>query len=251
MSDDMQPIGSFLPTRSRPWPEPKPLTQPEIDARVRDHWQQQCGQMKQHLLNLGAPEAAVNVVAAGQLERRPAIEAVDEWIETRKLFLVLLGTNFVGKSLAAVYAMSRRSVFKRTQFGEEPWIVYHYLDGSQFYVAAREVGATKGSNFDSESYQLLRRMRETRMLVLDDIGQQWKDIRAQTEDLLAYRWSKGRKTIITANLDVDQFKEAVGERAVTRIRADGLVKECELTVRQPPPQQQLWGTDRAAGESDK
>lgn len=79
-----------------------------------------------------------------------------------------------------------------------------------------------------KDYERLDRIDAIENLVIDDLGTEpegykGSDFRAYFEDLFISRHANQRKTIITCNGTLENFKAAYGERILSRLRETGLV----------------------------
>jgi len=116
--------------------------------------------------------------------------------------MVLWGANGVGKTAAAAYIL--KEARRRGKTGL-------FITVSQYIRDSMEK-----SRFD-ESFTMDQRARSVNMLVLDDLGKEFRNstvpkhtIEGMLEDLLRERSSNLRSTIITSNLSPKQLTEAYG-----------------------------------------
>lgn len=88
---------------------------------------------------------------------------------------------------------------------------------------AREVRSTfrRGSEESEES--ILKKYSEFGLLVVDEIGAGTGSDheRAMFTDVISERYNAKRPTILISNLDLNDFKEALGERVTDRMSEDG------------------------------
>lgn len=167
------------------------------------------------LAGSGAPEVAIEACTALD-EQSQGVVAVRGMATQGKTILLLSGGPGTGKTVAAVSAVVARA--KREE-------------GSVFVRAA---SAARMSLFADEDKATFKRMCETGLLVIDDLGVEtfhdgW---RALLDELIDMRYSNGRATIITTNLpptaDVGQpsIRARYGERIADRIRQSGSITMC-------------------------
>lgn len=144
------------------------------------------------------------------LDPTDAVQAVEEFIQGRRTFLLLTGSPGTGKSVAACIAVRRAVEHRR---------------GALF---ARAVEVSRLSLFDHDGKVTVARMRRVSMLVIDDLGVEglndgW---RSTFEDVLDARYQERLDTVMTSNLDVAAFKLRYGARVIDRIRHDGAIVSC-------------------------
>lgn len=122
--------------------------------------------------------------------------------------LILLGAVGVGKSHAAV-AATREVVATAT--------------GCAYWGAVELMSALDWEEPDHKA--VMRRAQRMGVLVLDDLGAEGPNefTRKRWFELLHRRWSDGRATIATTNLEPDQLEEAVGERTYSRLVGGAIV----------------------------
>lgn len=77
-----------------------------------------------------------------------------------------------------------------------------------------------------KEYKRFDGFREVSMLVIDELGKRkladWQ--RIQIEELISYRYNEMLPTIFITNLDVNEFKEFVGDRIVDRMRDNSVIR---------------------------
>ncbi len=152
----------------------------------------------------GAPERALEIIVRDAVRDTAAVRAVREWLNGGSTFLVLTGGTGAGKTLAACLALEKGGRFERA-------------------VAAGRLGL-----YGDEDVARMKALRETRMLVLDDLGAEFAgDVwRAQFDELVDERYGNRLGTVITTNLSPAALKERYGARVADRIRHDGQVVAC-------------------------
>lgn len=157
---------------------------------------------------LGVPELAIQTIAKG--EDTPALRAARKWHEQKERpFLVLLGGVGTGKTVAAVWAMSRHLAAGRDtpQAGGGKAIPQAvFLRASKF---------ARLSQYDKRDEEWLENeLHRSRLLVIDDMGAEFLAAPAMTmlDELLDERYSNARRTILTSNLSGELFRERYGAR---------------------------------------
>ncbi len=162
-------------------------------------------------------------------ETRSILE-VERWRSNKdNLILVLCGRNQKGKSYACAYGLSLGSKILKSQFGEEPWLEYRYVDSDFSWIMANELASLK-DRFDPEVRSRQRQIETCATLVVDDVGQAGLvDVAKILESILIKRWSMNRRTMITTNLSSGDgsLQKELGERIVERIRQVGTVVEVD------------------------
>jgi hypothetical protein len=158
------------------------------------------------MANLGVPPRAVRVLTAG-VDRTEAIAAMHEWAQGPEWCLVLSATKGVGKSVAAAAWLSAKARdYTRADRVKRRWW------------SANELARV--SSWGEE----LGHIHTVPQLVIDDLGVEYMDVKghyqARLDSLLDERYSYERKTIITTNLDADEFKARYEERIADRLRED-------------------------------
>lgn len=123
------------------------------------------------------------------------------------VLLVLSGGTGCGKSTAAAHSLSKKSGL---------WV--HAPD------------LAKPDFSDADEYGVRRqtldeRMRESGLLVLDDVGIEHSPggyAASRITDVLEHRESNRRPSIVTTNLTTEEFKAKYGARIASRLNGDGL-----------------------------
>jgi hypothetical protein len=234
MSNDMQSIGEALDAAGyKPKREPVAYGPEVWDSITQDHWQAQKAKLW-HVMGFGGvPQKYIAELSKpGFTQETEAISAVEQWLKSPSLMLVLTGTNQVGKSYACAYGLSTRTVTLKTRYGDgsgkfpEPWLEFRYVDGDFTWINAASLGALR-DRYDPEVRARARRLETVKMLVIDELGAQtWDDVSKQLEDLLGKRWSANLRTMMTTNLNANgALQAALGDRIVERIRRVGKVVE--------------------------
>lgn len=114
-------------------------------------------------------------------------------------FLILSGPRGTGKTVAAVWLCAERHGT--------------FLDVARF---------CRINRYDEAQ---MRPLETCRLLVLDDLGQEFSDVKgsfaATLDGLINARYGAMLQTAITTNLTADDFKARYGERVADRIRECG------------------------------
>lgn len=169
-----------------------------------------------HLLSCGVPELEAEVVARGTADN-PTTLAVRDFCAGPLTFCLLLGGAGSGKTVAAAESMLNSKM--RWDDGK----TWAYSSSEAKFVMASDLARL--SYFDTESQRTLGRTERCRWLVLDDVGSElvtdtW---RSNLSAIISERNSAKRKTLITSNLSVEDFKTRYDVRIVSRIRGNGVV----------------------------
>lgn len=152
----------------------------------------------------GVPELHLRSVYDREPEDGPALKLVRDFLaDPAQIILVLAGGVGTRKTGAACWALTQRA---------------------GVFVLAEDLGKIAASR-DEDSITLYRQAKNAGLLVLDDLGSEYHDekgwyVRAFSS-LINARYQACAKTIITANLTAEKFKQAYGERVVDRIREVG------------------------------
>lgn len=170
----------------------------------------------QRLLDLGAPLRAVDAWRSELDASAPGVRAVRRMLAEGKSFCLLSGKPGGGKTVAAVVAMADRLLEARDE------------DLPALFVRAGE-GAQLGF-FSARDRELLEQMRTAGLLVVDDLGPEalfdgsiWKSI---LDDVVDVRYSNRLPTVLTTNLDAEQFRKRYGGRIADRVRHAGILEDC-------------------------
>jgi DNA replication protein DnaC len=171
-------------------------------ARQRAFWRQR-----------GVPERVLDATLANfvaETGRQEHVCAkVQEWIKRDGTFLVLRGTPGTGKGHLASGCLKAH--------GHGLWITQ-----------ADMLADLRASYTLHTTPHVIDRWRTAELLVLDEFGLSpgGNDEETLLYQVLADRYDKRRPTIITTNLDSDQFKAAIGFRLLDRIGEDCTVLVC-------------------------
>lgn len=165
----------------------------------------------------GVPFDALRVLREGAKDNQ-ALVAARQFIRAKDArYLLLLGRTRLGKTVAASLVM--------TDFCTRwPWNNQSTGNGLSpvHFVEAKRL--THASAFDSEKERHLQELRDCRLLVLDDAGDEGTELgRGALADLLTHRGDNGRRTVVTSNLTREGFKQRYGDAVARRIRDHGMV----------------------------
>lgn len=150
------------------------------------------------------------------LKATPALDAVQRFLASDTLFLLIHGGCGAGKTVAAVKALL--SEHRSTAWG---WDDPDSCAGQ--FVSADMLA--RMSYFDLEKH---KRLCRARLLVVDDVGveQSSSTFLAGLDGLLNERMSHKRRTILSTNLGLEEFKARFakpGSRLASRFAQHGMV----------------------------
>lgn len=121
--------------------------------------------------------------------------------------LLFMGESGTGKTHLAV-AILKELIQKRY-----PGVFYNII------TLLDELRASYNSQDDSEQWELIDRVRDTSILVLDDLGAEktsgWVNDRLYA--IINYRYENKKTTIVTSNKDIPELKDQVGYRIYSRL----------------------------------
>lgn len=169
-----------------------------------------------HLLSCGVLEREAELIAAGAADN-PTTLAVRDFATGPKTFCLLLGSAGSGKTIAAAEAL----LWARIAWdGGKSWA---YSSREAKFVQATDLARL--SYFEAEAQQRLGRLERVPWLVIDDLGAElmtpgWA---SNLGEIINVRSSARRKTLITSNLSVEEFRARYDSRTISRIRGDGVV----------------------------
>lgn len=183
-------------------PPPEPPPQPKMSASVRkvlDQW--------------GAPLRLIDTL--WRLEPNPFQDAAEKWAAGDGWCLVLSGSVGGGKSTAALWWLAQLAKeIAPTRRLRQRW--YQSGDLARLDGYGDELG----------------RLASVPSLVLDDLGVDFKDARGAFQQrldwLLDKRHGNYRRTVITTNLNAEDFTRRHGERLTSRIREGGVWFEMKV-----------------------
>lgn len=152
----------------------------------------------------------------------PALRGLSKWSGDGTL--VLSGGKGVGKTVAAnkwVWDCIRATENWKWQDGTR--VKFNFAD--PIIVTAAHLA--RWPRYDEEA---MNRIMYASRLVIDDIGCEFWDEKgsflALLDELIDTRYAQILPTVITTNLDQQQFEQRVKERITRRIREDGLFFNC-------------------------
>ena len=154
----------------------------------------------------------------------PAMDAVRAWLPTSSWSLLLIGGPGCGKTVAAA------------------WAAPHIFAAGGYVCWVRVAQAAHEGLYGAEADIRHRRWRNTTLLVLDDVGAEFKSDAwmGVLQEILDERWAHGRKTIVTSNLSLDAGDRSLrdrigGARVMDRIAQDGQAVLCgSISLRRKP-----------------
>jgi DNA replication protein DnaC len=169
-----------------------------------------------HLTACNVPELEAQFAAKG-VPDGPMVQAVRDYAAGPLTFCLLLGKAGSGKTVAAAEALLNARL---AWDGGKSWC---YSSAEARFVLATELARL--SYFEAASVKRLGRLERIPWLVLDDLGGElftegWK---SNLTEIVLQRNSGRRKTLITSNLGVDEFKARYDDRIISRIRGNGVV----------------------------
>jgi hypothetical protein len=235
MSDDLRPIGDFMPAEYR---DRAPVVLSPDQMRMQRQaendylWQTQQRQIPYLLKRRGCPAVLVDRIASGYLDPTEPLEVAERWEREKQPLLVLAGGTRRGKSLAAVWLMGRRREHVRINVpgdkeinGDLMWCHLTHFEEHQAFVGPDALVAAKAANWSDEAKDWTRLIRAT-FLVIDDLGRELSAIDTALTKLLQYRLEGNRATVLTTNMTLAEMRPAYGDRLADRINEVGLAFDC-------------------------
>jgi hypothetical protein len=191
------------------------------EQRLRDEYAEgrKAGFVR-HLGACGVPEELLEPYRNG-IQARPVLQAVKQWVETGKPTLLLLGSNGIGKSVAAAYALrlATTAVWKKPDHPMADAISVERLDSGEGYFLTA-AGLRFASRYtDGKALSTLDRAATVKVLVLDELRAedfQGKGLE-RLEEILSERMAHRARTVITSNLTLAELRECSGPRIASRI----------------------------------
>jgi DNA replication protein DnaC len=133
------------------------------------------------------------------------------------LFLLLLGRPGAGKTVAAAHVVLE--FCRRWAWNEQP--TGTTFEPVMWVEAAR---LTRMSAFDANDKAYVEQLTSTRLLVLDDAGDEGTELgKGVLVELLMARDARRRRTVLCSNLPAEEFKARYGEAVSDRVRKSGIV----------------------------
>lgn len=221
-SADPKPLSTFL---ERLTSTLKPVgTEAELQQRAREeHEQVQMELLRTRLADWGVGlKERQAVLDRKALTKTRAMASVMAAIDKRLSPLVLWGGTGAGKSVAAAYWLTRcaRVQIHTAELGSS-W----QWDGRTKFATVFDL-QRKARSFDPKDKAWMDDVLHCRALVLDDLGQEAGDLRAQVSEVIFERHRQGRLTCITTNLAPDAFGARYDDRNVSRILQGGAFLDC-------------------------
>lgn len=132
-------------------------------------------------------------------------------LENQSSSFAMYGPPGTGKTFAAVCVAKEYAWFGR------------YASYTTVSALAREVRSTFRRDAKESEDSILEKYAKASMLVMDEIGAGTGSDheRAMFTDVISERYNAKRPTILISNLNLKDFKEALGERVTDRMSEDG------------------------------
>jgi DNA replication protein DnaC len=161
----------------------------------------------------GMPPRAVNALLRKEIDLSKAVcRRVMDAVEDGIRLVAILGAPGTGKTVAAC-----RVILQRRIETDELAMVDDYAkkpSAGVFVTATKYTTIAPWEALDTT-------YANARFLVLDDVGREHKDKRAQIEDLLFKRFDEENPTVFTANLAPEKVGSVYDERLLRRLVEDG------------------------------
>jgi len=164
-------------------------------------------------LKRGVPERVVDATLSNfdtdTEEKVVARGKVQAWVKRNGVFLLLRGTTGTGKGHLASGCMKAQ--------------------GNGLFITHADMLSDLRASYTLHTTQsLIDTWREAEIFVLDEFGLSpgGNDEESMLYQVLADRYDKRRPTIITTNLDGEQFRKAIGYRLIDRLGEDCTVVVC-------------------------
>lgn len=181
-----------------------------------------------HVEACGTGPDVADVFRSG-VQSRPTLDAVRQWLESDKPFCALFGSNGIGKSVAAAYALrlATSQVSMRPNHEQASLIQVDELDsGEGLFLPAHEL--RHASRFaDGKAFSTLERAGRVKVLVIDELRDvDFKGVGLERlEEVLAERYQRRARTVITSNLTQKQVMGRFSALLQSRFEAGALVFE--------------------------
>jgi DNA replication protein DnaC len=158
-------------------------------------------EQRKRLHSRGVPARQVERVTAGEkLARSQALEAAHAWERSGETLLLLLGPPGTGKTTAAAWLCRKLGRF----------------------VAAADMARMSAYAADG-----VASLEQGKLLVIDDIGVEYADakglFRSQLDAVVSSRFGDRRRTVLTGNIGLPEWRERYGARLLDRAREDGVI----------------------------
>ena len=236
MSETHEDIVGILPPGENP---PTGLRERILAVRAKENEYQlrcQLAELSQRLRSFGCLPSDVDMVLSNRFERWYPVLKAEEWetkIADKRELMILLGGNQVGKTLAAVWLMSRRMMQRPgrgihvpgdvDEFGERVWVPWSEYDGSQAYVNANRLINARANDFSPEGRQLWMQLTAARFLVIDELGLEFGPVDKPLTRILQDRIGGRLPTVLISNKTRVEFAAAYGDRIVSRADTHGML----------------------------
>jgi len=151
------------------------------------------------------------------IARTKAVIAVDAWLKTESdaWCLVLSGNKGCGKSSAAGWWL--QNILREVQTENDGYKLTCY----QRWFTAGELSRWS-RNFEEQGAKLSG-LKGCNAIVIDDLGSEYADkngyFNSVLDEIIDARYSDYKRTLITTNLNADEFHARYGDRVSDRIRA--------------------------------
>ena len=187
--------------------------------------------MPEYLRRCKVPDAlAKRVLLPEPLEETTALRVVRGWLTTGERTLALVGNNGTGKTLAAIWAITksihRYQVFRWTP-GDLP-DDHRFM--SALYVEAAELQArsvNQGQTLYDEEKPVLRSAKTVALLIVDEAGREDGDAARTLGPIISARVeAENRRTIICSNLLEEEFAKRYRGRILSRLKGSGRIVVC-------------------------
>lgn len=232
--DDMRSMAEILAEGGSGWGDwkprpPNPDFKIDYAADATEAWEKEKPRIWEILKGNGVPPKIIADLQADKTEGGDAISAVENFLKTDKLILLLAGDSQVGKSFACAYGLRTRTKTYRTQFGTEEWRTWHKWDDDFAWIEASRLTALAHLRYDADPWEvrLARRIERTKLLVVDEVGgPSFADNSVDLSKLLTKRWGDRLRTMMTTNYTSEELRDKFDKRVLERIRNVGTVVEC-------------------------
>jgi DNA replication protein DnaC len=175
----------------------------------------------------GLPERAVEIIVDGKVRDTAEYAAhrrTQLFMAGTPGLLVLAGGKGCGKTTAGAIAASKQPTEPYAGASSGRWPTHLY---PQFRYAAT---IARMSKYEEEAKVAeWTPLLEAWLLVIDDLGMEFVDKKgnftSMLDEILAVRHGNRLRTIITANLTLEEFSERYGDRLLDRVKEDGVFYE--------------------------